>query len=221
MDKKKYEFTGETQKRGLHTLHRIRAIIDIPKHGVSAGDLGGWIEEERNLSHEGSAWVADSAIAYDDSLVADDALVSGNARVFDAAAVRGCSVVRNHAVVASSYVGGEAHVYDSAVVAGHSRVDGTALVHMRSVVSTRAYISDGKIGTDHDYITVGPVGSRSDHTTLNLTTGTVCTGCFKGTLDEFAAAVKRRHGDCVHGKQYAAVLNLFRTMWDLRQSQQK
>ena len=34
-------------------LHRIRRIRD--------GALGGWIEEERNLSHEGSAWIADEA----------------------------------------------------------------------------------------------------------------------------------------------------------------
>lgn len=46
---KKYKLTGETKEIGGVTLHRIRALIDIPEHDVKAGDLGGWIEEEFNL----------------------------------------------------------------------------------------------------------------------------------------------------------------------------
>lgn len=65
MDRKKYEFTGET--RALSStiiLHRIRAVIDIPSAGVNAGDIGGWIESDSNLSHDydarvgGNAWVS-------------------------------------------------------------------------------------------------------------------------------------------------------------------
>lgn len=46
---KKYELTGETKEIDGKILHRIRALIDIPEHDVKAGDLGGWIEAERNL----------------------------------------------------------------------------------------------------------------------------------------------------------------------------
>lgn len=58
---KKYELTGETKEIGGVTLHRIRALIDIPEHDVKAGDLGGWIEAERNLSQNGEAWVTGKA----------------------------------------------------------------------------------------------------------------------------------------------------------------
>lgn len=58
---KKYELTDATKVINGVTLHRIRALIDIPVHGVKAGDLGGWIEAERNLSQKGAAWVADEA----------------------------------------------------------------------------------------------------------------------------------------------------------------
>ena len=58
---KKYEFTGETKEIGGKILHRIRALIDIPEHDVKVGDLGGWIEAERNLSQKGAAWVTGSA----------------------------------------------------------------------------------------------------------------------------------------------------------------
>lgn len=52
---KKYEFTGETKIRCGITLHRIRALKDFGV--VCAGDIGGWIEKESNLSHEGNCWV--------------------------------------------------------------------------------------------------------------------------------------------------------------------
>lgn len=59
---KKYEFTGETKQVGFLgniTLKRIRATME---NGiVKIGDLGGWIEKEENLSHEGNAWVRGDA----------------------------------------------------------------------------------------------------------------------------------------------------------------
>jgi len=44
-------------------LHRIEALIDFGD--VEAGDKGGWIEKESNLSHQGSCWVYDEAKVYD------------------------------------------------------------------------------------------------------------------------------------------------------------
>ena len=74
---KKYEFTGETKEIRLlfrtATLHRIRATVAFGI--VEVGDLGGWIEKEENLSHEGKAWVWGNA------------KVCGNAEVFSASHV--------------------------------------------------------------------------------------------------------------------------------------
>ena len=60
---KKFEFTGETKTINLlfrtATLHRIRAVAEFGL--VKVGDLGGWIEKEENLSHEGKAWVYGAA----------------------------------------------------------------------------------------------------------------------------------------------------------------
>lgn len=86
---KKYELTGETEEIGGKILHRIRALIDIPEHDVKAGDLGGWIEAERNLSQKGAAWVTDSACVMDSARVTDSALVMGTACVTGNAWVRG------------------------------------------------------------------------------------------------------------------------------------
>lgn len=64
----KYEFTGETMDCFGYTLRQIEAIENFGD--VKKGDIGGWIETEKNLSMYGNAWVS------------DDARVFGNARVF-------------------------------------------------------------------------------------------------------------------------------------------
>lgn len=45
---KKYEFTGEENTYNGNTVRRIRAIRDFGN--IKAGDLGGWLEKEENLS---------------------------------------------------------------------------------------------------------------------------------------------------------------------------
>jgi hypothetical protein len=45
---KKFELTKKTKEVGDHKLYQIKALINI-RDGVKAGDLGGWVEEEKNL----------------------------------------------------------------------------------------------------------------------------------------------------------------------------
>src|SRR5205823_3763851 len=83
---KKYELMRDQQViAGGVTLYRIRALRDFGK--VKAGDLGGFLESERNLSHEGDCWVADEARVYGDALVSHDARVYGRAEVYDHARI--------------------------------------------------------------------------------------------------------------------------------------
>lgn len=82
---KKYELTGETQNFYGTTLYRIKAVRDFSY--VKVGDLGGWIESELNLSHEGDCWVFGNAKVYGNSLVYGNAKVYGNSWVFGNAKV--------------------------------------------------------------------------------------------------------------------------------------
>lgn len=56
---KKYELTDETIVSKGTTLHRIKALRAFGN--VKVGDLGGYIEKEENLSHEGNAKVCGDA----------------------------------------------------------------------------------------------------------------------------------------------------------------
>lgn len=87
---KKYELTSEFKIDNLGTkLFRIKALVDIESCGVKACDLGGFIEKEDNLSHEGNAWVYGNAQVYGNASISDDALVSGNASISGDACVNG------------------------------------------------------------------------------------------------------------------------------------
>lgn len=55
----KYGFTGETKYNELTELKQIVALVSFSS--VTAGDVGGWIEKEENLSQENDSWVCGNA----------------------------------------------------------------------------------------------------------------------------------------------------------------
>ena len=76
---KKFELTSESIVNIFgKKLFRVKALVEFGS--VKAGELGGYIEKEENLSHNGNAWVS------------GDAKVSGNAWVYgnaDYATIKG------------------------------------------------------------------------------------------------------------------------------------
>lgn len=75
---KKYELTTETKINAFgKKLFRIKALVSFGS--VSAGEKGGWVEKEENLSQSGNAWVRDNAEVFGNAKVRDNAEVSGNA----------------------------------------------------------------------------------------------------------------------------------------------
>ena len=59
---KKYKLTEDFIFYKDKKLYRIQALKDFKS--VKAGDLGGYIEKESNLSHEGNCWAYDNAKVY-------------------------------------------------------------------------------------------------------------------------------------------------------------
>ena len=84
---KKYELTSETKIVFGHILYRIKALSSFGY--VSAGDLGGFLESEKNLSQNGNAWVSGNARVYGNAEVSGSAEVYGNAEVYGSARVSG------------------------------------------------------------------------------------------------------------------------------------
>ena len=92
--------------------------------GTKKGTVGGWIEKESNLSHEGECWVAGNAKVFGNALVYGDAQVYGDAWVYGDA-----EVFENAKVWGNAQVFGDAWVYGNAEVWGNAQVFGNALVY--------------------------------------------------------------------------------------------
>ncbi len=144
----KYEMTDITKVFEGRTLHRIRALQQFDD--VDIGDLGGWIEKTGNLSQDGSAWVSEDAMVYDDAMVSENARVGGHARVYNKAMIYG------HAQVCdSAQVYGEVHVCDDAGVFANAAAFDRARIYNDAVVCGDAGVGgSASIGADM-YVTGG------------------------------------------------------------------
>ena len=138
---KKYELTEQHPDTGLYCIKALRDFGNVAK-----GDIGGWIEGEKNLSHEGYAWVYGDAEVYGNAEVYGDAWVSGNAEVSGNAWVSG-----------DARVYGNARVYGDAEVYGNARVYGDARVSRAKHTSNVWTMTLGKhtITVDGDYLNIG------------------------------------------------------------------
>lgn len=119
---KKYVFTGKTKLSASgRLLHQIKAVRNLPSLHVEAGDIGGWIENEDNLSHDGNCWV------FPDAEVNSDARVYENASIYGESIISGYAKVHGNARICEKVIVYEhADIYDNACVAGKIHIYGDA-----------------------------------------------------------------------------------------------
>ena len=100
---KKYEFTGETMEFEGRTLRRIRYLRSLGIF-VQKGSLGGWIESEHNLSHEGQCCVLHEAKVLDYARVEEDGRVTDTSIFKDNAVLRGRSSIFGGSIVGADTI---------------------------------------------------------------------------------------------------------------------
>lgn len=112
---KKYELLpdpGATLKDGT-ILYRIRALRTFGEvWPVEAGELGGWLQSEDNLSQEGDCWVYSTAMVIEQARVSEDARICSSL-IFGQARVSGsCSVYNDAQIGGTSVVTGKLGIVD-------------------------------------------------------------------------------------------------------------
>ena len=138
----KYELTDRTQDVNGKTLYQIRALVDIDDYGIKAGDYGGWVESEANLSQGGSSWIEKNACVYDNAHVSQRGIVTGYAKVSGNAQVRGNARVENTShVKGNSQLSGNVIVTNQALIEGNTTLLGNAMVSDNAHVSGNARVS--------------------------------------------------------------------------------
>ena len=122
MVNQKYEITDIAHGE-YPFLHRIRALRDIGDE-VKSGDLGGFVEDESNLSFEpgDDAWIFDDAIACEDSHVDKGSRLFGNVVVYGNTLISQGSSLSGHARAEDcAYIRG-------AGLCGHARASGNSMI---------------------------------------------------------------------------------------------
>ncbi len=166
----KYKLTENTKIVFGVTLFQIVAIADFGD--VKSGDVGGWIEKESNLSHDGDAWV------YGDAQVHGKARVSGDARVYGDAQVYGKALLSGDAQVY-----GDARVYGEALLSGDAQVYGKARVYGDAQVYGKAWVyGDARVYERRHILNVPNLKFN-----LTITPQNVIGGCRVFTHDAFHA----------------------------------
>lgn len=129
---KKYEFTENEQEYQQTTFRQIRALVDIPLHNVKAGELGGWIEEELNLSHEGACWVEPESFVLRSARVSGDAGIRGKSIIDFRSRVTENAVVSNSVVHGINLISGGCVISDSDIrgqctIQSNSRIESSKI----------------------------------------------------------------------------------------------
>ena len=122
MNNQKYEITDIAHEK-YPFLHRIRALRDIGNE-VKAGDLGGFVESESNLTYEQG----------DDAWIFNDAIAAGESHVDKGSVLRERAIICDSAYVShGAELSGDSRAEDSAYIRGarlkdHARASGNSMV---------------------------------------------------------------------------------------------
>lgn len=113
---RKYELTDERIEYKGRTLYRIKALRYFGDGNfgyIREGELGGFVEKEENLNHEGTCWIADEAKAF------ENAEVYHNAKLYGYAEAKGNCKILGYAEIFDY-----AHIHDNVKVEGHAKIYG-------------------------------------------------------------------------------------------------
>ena len=152
---KKYKLVwvgGAFPIASLSAVYRLKSLRDIPRYGVKAGDVGGFVSSGSILSHDGDCWIADDAVVYGKVVVKDNAYIFGNAgitnqskskkkgiypltticedvKIFDEARLDGVQCVSGQA-----QIGGKSQLLNSRLITGNAKIGGFAKIGANCVV---------------------------------------------------------------------------------------
>ncbi len=172
------------------------------------GDLGGFIEKEKNLDQSGEAWVGGNAQVYGNAWVSENAKVYDNAQVYGNVWIHGeAKVYENAKIYGDAQVYGNAKVYGNAQIYGETHVYGETLVY-----------GNADIENNSNHCGFDCFGSCNRHTHAYLTKEgkvEITCGCFRGSIEKFEKEMEKIHAGTIYEKQYKAIINVIRIKFGL------
>ncbi len=148
---KKYELLKrdciKVRNKKLYRVRALKTFTTIDKTLVKKGELGGFIENESNLSHKGVCWVGENACVYENAVILD------NARIGDKAIIRGNS-----------------NVFQNATILGLATIEGDSLIYGNAYIDTNSLIKkDAEIFDSSHIFYIQLMGLQGYHFTTYRT----------------------------------------------------
>ena len=211
-----YEMKYELIPSDREGFYRVKALRDF--NDVKKGDIGGYVEGEKNLSQLGDCWIYDNAKIYNNAVIRDNARVCDNARiwgdskilnygqVYGNVEVCGDAVVCNCAnVYHNARVFGNAIIRDNAVVRGDARIFDYVIVCDNADVRGEVCIcGDAIISSDKDYIIFKNWWSSGRFFTWTRSNNMWKVGCFYGSGKELISKAYKDSEES--GREYEKIV---------------
>lgn len=177
----KYELVKDSSRKdGTVELFRVKALHDFDTlwSSIKAGELGGYVEGEKNLSQEGRCWVYPNARVLGHAEVSENAIVgspdggevvnvnvyahskvNGNACVFDGSICTNAVITGNAEVRSCELIGGSVVVCDDVIINNNRvRLAGKGLVGGDvSIFDEVRWDGFGKVYSEEDIITLSNI----------------------------------------------------------------
>lgn len=188
---KKYEIVKDNFKEiyGIK-VYRIRALKDIQNRhqDIKKGDLGGFVESERNLSQHDNCWIFDDAIVFgyakvrDSANVCEHAQISNDTIIIGYATIKGHSKIYDHAKIGGyaliderSEIDEHAQIWDNVYVGGHAHIFGNAVLERSvTVVGDAGICGNAELLDSNDYVTLTGFGLTHNTITFFRTNEEIC-----------------------------------------------
>ena len=119
---------------------RLKPVRLYQIQRLSDGQLGGFIESEKNLSQEGDCWVGPGSMVYGDACVFDNAKIFGkstikdNAKIFGDSTCNDCLIENNvlvygNAHIRRAFINDDVRICDRAEINTVAKVSGNAFIY--------------------------------------------------------------------------------------------
>ena len=139
---KKYMLTNYTKEYDGQTLYRIRALKDFGN--VKAGELGGYVAGEHNLSQYGNSWIQTDSKVFNLAYVGDNAIVRKSIMYGNAKAIENCRVIHTtmygDSIIKGFAISNNSYIYHKSVICGESRVSGH--LAFEGIIKDKVFIKD-------------------------------------------------------------------------------
>lgn len=192
---KKYELI-ESDIRGLHRIKALRDFGDVKK-----GDVGGYVENEYNLSHDGECWIYYDAAVFENATVWNDVRIRDEARIYGNASINDNVVVCNNARVCD-----DARVCANTRVCGDSVICGDAYINGEIEIKKGTHL--GKVYENFKNILYIQCENRLITVYMDMNNIIKCNiGCQRGMdLTDLINRIKEDGGMNEHREEYVRIM---------------